>query len=275
LETLDARLATARGLRWMSEFERGRVLHVFERSANLANQRGEVLSIVDPEIGPGPFTVVLSHSFDFQSNWPQQAEIGMEGGLLRVGAHAIKVSTAEIWDPVPPWRSIGAERLSSLVETIESEMRASPIRPAIVFDPPPDSEDRAALAAFAERLAGLGPGLTPSGDDVLMGLIHAIFVRYPVERAAEASRVVDRAAVGRTTSLSAAWLNAAAAGEAGHLWHRMVRSASAGEDGGLRGAIRTILATGHTSGADALAGFVAGFPEFDGRAQGPPQRVSM
>jgi hypothetical protein len=38
----------------------------------------------------------------------------------------------------------------------------------------------------------------------------------------------------------------------------MVDAAGRGDEPGLRPAIRQILAAGHTSGADALAGFTAG-----------------
>src|SRR5205823_3021603 len=38
--------------------------------------------------------------------------------------------------------------------------------------------DSSALEAMVERLAGLGPGLTPSGDDVIGGMLFAVaFVR--------------------------------------------------------------------------------------------------
>jgi hypothetical protein len=90
-----------------------------------------------------------------------------------------------------------------------------------------------------------------------MGLMHAWYIRFAAEKAAGICRPVVGAA-GRTTTLSAAWLRSAAVGEAGEPWHRLVDAAGLGDEPGLRSAIRQILAAGHTSGADALAGFTAG-----------------
>ena len=254
---LAARLVTDRVLRWVSEPYDARVLHLFERSANLVNASGGVISIVNPEVGPGPFNLVLSQPLDMQRIVSIDDAITAAPGELQAGRLAIRLADAEVWDPVPPWRSI-ASSLAGLIGMIRSEMAVSEVQPAIGFDPPPDPDDPPGLESYTSRLAGLGPGLTPSGDDVLMGLMHAWFSRYPAGRAQTASEIVADAAVPRTTSLSAAWLRAAAAGEAGVLWHRLIAATAAGDERELRETIRRILATGHTSGADALAGFVAG-----------------
>ncbi len=58
-----------------------------------------------------------------------------------------------------------------------------------------------------------------------------------------------KTAVPRTTTLSANFLRAAAAGEAVWQWHDLVNGRSY--------AINQILAIGHTSGADAWAGFMS------------------
>ena len=266
MAALRAQVVSPRVLRWIIDFEAARVLHVFDRSANLVNDRGEVLSIVDPELGPGPFNLVLNESFDFKGRISPASEIDVGSGTLRVGSKgtlkvgtaAIRLSSAERWNPVPPWRSLGQESRTCLIETIGKAMAISPVQPAIPFEPPPDAGDTDALASYAGGLAGLGPGLTPSGDDVLMGWLHALFVLYPPEEARASAEVIAVSAAPRTTTLSAAWLYAAAAGEAGGLWHLVVESARTGDEPGLRDAIARILATGHTSGADALAGFAAG-----------------
>jgi len=64
---------------------------------------------------------------------------------------------------------------------------------------------------------------------------------------------------GRTTRISEAYLEAAAAGEAGEAWHRLLAilraDGAAGAADDLRAAVQCILAFGETSGADMLAGF--------------------
>lgn len=100
------------------------------------------------------------------------------------------------------------------------------------------------VAAATSRLAGLGQGVTPTGDDILMGLIFALWIWHP--KKAWIDLIVDTA-VPRTTSLSAAFLRAAGAGEATMHWHDLVN--------GLPDAPSNILDIGHSSGADAWAGF--------------------
>ena len=59
-----------------------------------------------------------------------------------------------------------------------------------------------------------------------------------------------------TTKVSAAYLRAAARGAAGQAWHRLVDALADANEGNLETSLRHISKTGHTSGADALAGFV-------------------
>jgi hypothetical protein len=90
----------------------------------------------------------------------------------------------------------------------------------------------------------LGKGLTPTGDDVLMGVIYGLWVWYPQR---DWIRLIVETAVPRTTSLSAAFLRAAEDGEATFHWHDLVN--------GRAGAVNQILSIGHSSGRDAWAGF--------------------
>jgi len=66
-------------------------------------------------------------------------------------------------------------------------------------------------------------------------------------------------AAGRTTALSAAWLRAAARGECGEMWHSLFGVILEGDEPAVCAAAAKITQQGHTSGSDALAGFVAIF----------------
>jgi hypothetical protein len=102
-------------------------------------------------------------------------------------------------------------------------------------------------------LIGLGPGLTPSGDDFLMGALAALAAVGQANIGAALGRAVVVAA-GRTSPLSASLLRAAAAGHVGENLHTMVAAIVAGD---ADGAIDAATRIGHTSGWDALAGAVA------------------
>ena len=112
-------------------------------------------------------------------------------------------------------------------------------------------------AAIAERIAGRGLGLTPSGDDLLTGMMHAITVwpRLAGEMgAAGVRRLMADAARPHTARISGAYLDAAAAGLASDPWHDLMQSVGTSH-ATIRAAVRRVLEVGETSGADALTGF--------------------
>ncbi|HXD12473.1 MAG TPA: DUF2877 domain-containing protein, partial [Anaerolineales bacterium] len=105
-------------------------------------------------------------------------------------------------------------------------------------------------------LAGLGAGLTPAGDDFIMGAIYAAWILHPFEVARGLAEEITDNAAPLTTSLSAAWLRSAGKGEAGILWHEFLDTLIDENTIQIQAAMDKILAVGETSGADALSGFI-------------------
>lgn len=103
-----------------------------------------------------------------------------------------------------------------------------------------------------EGLLGRGPGLTPSGDDVLAGYLVGA-AAYGVA-ADDVCRLVASQAAARTTTLSAALLRHAAAGETIPQVSGLL-DALAGRRP-LDRALAELLAVGHTSGAALAAGVI-------------------
>ena len=143
------------------------------------------------------------------------------------------------------------------------------------------------LDAAVRGLVGAGRGLTPSGDDALCGVLLALAsVEHPdAARALAALRAQLVPALGRTTSLSAALVAAAASGYAvpdvvrlvtllagagagrpGRAWPRQAAGAGRRRCRAIRSvdprpdrtaydlALEGVLAIGHTSGRDLLSG---------------------
>lgn len=102
----------------------------------------------------------------------------------------------------------------------------------------------------ARGLIGLGPGLTPSGDDLIGGAICAL---HAAGRSAQAKRLAAWAlplARVATNRISNAHLACAAEGECGEAVNDAIVALMAGAPTDLD----SIDAIGHTSGWDALAG---------------------
>jgi hypothetical protein len=109
-------------------------------------------------------------------------------------------------------------------------------------------------ASAIDALLGLGPGLTPSGDDFLAGVLVALrYLGAPDVAGAVAVELLPRSRQ-RTNEISHAHLAAAAGGEALAPLHDIL--AGLGIAGAFRGgaSLSAIDAIGHTSGWDALAG---------------------
>jgi hypothetical protein len=113
------------------------------------------------------------------------------------------------------------------------------------------TRDAAATARACAGLVGLGAGLTPSGDDFLVGFSAALrLTGHPL------ADVVARAgAEGCTTDLAAMFHHYAARGEYSQRIHslllRLVLGMTADD-------LAEALAWGATSGADCLFGVVCG-----------------
>jgi hypothetical protein len=121
--------------------------------------------------------------------------------------------------------------------------------------PSPGAQARADLSPQAGRgeasgLVGLGPGLTPSGDDFLSGALALLdALGMPQLHALLAQAVTEAAAL--TSPLSAGFLRAAADRHIGEYLHRAVASLITGD---VDAAIAVARRIGHSSGWDMLAG---------------------
>ena len=116
------------------------------------------------------------------------------------------------------------------------------------------------IARGTELLAGLGPGLTPAGDDFLLGFMARIWLEPALLPAAwtapDLCQHIAQTAAPRTTRLSRAWLIHAARGHFAEPWHDLVTALAANDKSAILHAGARILRIGATSGRDAMTGFL-------------------
>ncbi|OMP92085.1 DUF2877 domain-containing protein [Raoultella terrigena] len=111
--------------------------------------------------------------------------------------------------------------------------------------------------ADAETLIGLGPGLTPSMDDMLVGALAVLYCATPLR---ELPRKIKQLPPARTlqqltTTVSACYLLHASQGRFSTTLIHLLRHLAVGAHSTrTHHAIRHLLAHGHTSGADTLLG---------------------
>jgi len=258
----------------------GHVLAVFERACALRMSGGQVVALVEDGIGNGPLNVVLGSG---AAGWTGGLQVGgtvqWDGARLRIGPWALALDSAPTWEPRPDWdrlrgrRQAVARRLADLRRLALTA--APPDSLLALLSPLPEGTPDPVLAAAAGalpalragwqgsqsqlrraagRLAGLGRGLTPAGDDFLSGLLLWAWLAHPEPQRFGA--VLLEEAAPRTTTYSAALLQAAARGGCNVAWHRLLAALDQGPPTAVAQGVQDVLAYGHTSGADTLAGFL-------------------
>jgi hypothetical protein len=106
------------------------------------------------------------------------------------------------------------------------------------------ARDGAGMEAAAGRLCGLGPGLTPAGDDWLAGLLLALWLDEPASRRARLlRRAAHSVAERRTTRISRAFMECAVVGEADAAWQRLLAALAEDRSSVGRGAANKVLRT--------------------------------
>jgi hypothetical protein len=116
--------------------------------------------------------------------------------------------------------------------------------------------DVPAAADLTIELIGLGVGLTPSGDDYLVGLLAGLDATDDPVRGALATAIAAHADL-RTTTIGAAALRHAGAGAFAERLHDVLIAMAIGRLDDLATAIERATAYGSTSGGDTLVGLFA------------------
>ncbi|MDY2777747.1 MAG: DUF2877 domain-containing protein [Collinsella sp.] len=144
-------------------------------------------------------------------------------------------------------------RFSAVCHAAESLERIDPARL--------DAAERGMVQATA-YLLGRGLGLTPSGDDVLMGYGTALRYLHGAGSDAPSARffdAVEELAPGKTTAVSEAYLEAMCDGRANEDYIELLAALESGRTSDLDRCVARILKIGHTSGADGLLGLGTAF----------------
>jgi hypothetical protein len=270
---------------------RGKVIATFERSFYIETAPAALACVGGAALGLGPLNVLLDASKAHAmvvAKLVAESPVSASAETLAVGPLVFSFAGARRWEPARvaggaiarartrlalAAASLPPAGLAALVKVAFLDLAAQ--RHASAADP----LTAAALPAFAAlsgwltaafatdsrgaipdvpptvaTLIGLGPGLTPSGDDLVGGTLVAL---REAGRTAVAEALAAWAlplARRSTGTISFAHLRAAAAGEAAAAIHDVLVALAAGSDEALAAALAGVGGVGHSSGFDALAG---------------------
>lgn len=263
----------------------GSVLATFRHSFYCQSREGSLVCLGPMAIGAGPLNVVCAlpeptawEAGDLEPGAP----VKWDGQALRVDDRFVfSLTGARDWQPAPVPRDWDAGVLAQGLTALEARAAVlappdglGPLIPMLAKGPrsvavtPLARTARDGIVALAEwarvgegfppaaveTLIGLGPGLTPSGDDALGGALIAF---RALGRAGIAERLAAKAlprARQRTHAISLAHLACAADGQGTAALHETLAALCSPRARGLSRCLDAIAAIGHTSGWDALVG---------------------
>lgn len=236
-----------------------------------------MVTVAYEEVGNLPGGILLpSRVAPMRTLAPPGRRAWLEGGRLHLAGGVVALREAAIWDASleavsrrprdPGWscrwqeawqtlhRSIGGApasplwgRAADVVGRLVAAVRSGALGPAL---------------HEAARLVGLGPGLTPSGDDFITGLLIGMHCQpMDARQMAIVTALGDgvEALATRTTDVSRVYLGWAVRGRATERLRDVAAAINAPRRAGaLDAAIAAALYVGATSGADGLLGLLRG-----------------
>ena len=271
-----------------------KIISVFRRSLYVENTSGQFACIGAWSIGPGPLNALCEFPdcMDLRKKIAAKGRATIQNGFIQLGpSMGIDTSRREEWKPEPlpvDWDFGYVRRsLSFPVERIAKRgprEGLAPLVPYIVSGEEVSGEDFFQETSWKEiadcrnwlsdtlngqkslefsslnhKLVGLGPGLTPSGDDFWCGVMIALYALGYLEVLGKISSVILNQAAERTNKISCAHLACAARGQGAQALHEMISAMGMADEARLNSALCALDKIGHTSGWDSLAGIVCVF----------------
>ena len=234
-------------------------------------------------LGRGPLNVPCGGApRDWRSVVRPGSPASVRCGKLDVSGHVIAFHDAPVWSPGPgsfstcaSWvvgldlvsRALPAKlpdgglaaliRQQAVAGTLVEKAAWPAVRALSMWAALPEEDETELPVKAVCALLGLGPGLTPSGDDFLAGFMVALRAVGQVGRSSALSHVVSEN-LGLTSPLSAAHLGAAARCGLSEDLDDLLAAILAGDGAAIEANVAGLLSRSlHHSPWDALAGITA------------------
>jgi len=280
----------------------GLIHSIFQRVINITVLENRLISLVGQEIGQGPLNILtnIPNHINLSTIGIKKGDIVTRiGESIVIGENVIVISTqwTELWEPkrkfqanLQPLKAIMAnievmrdfalasDHLSGLGELIPfthinglkdskteklgsvSQLALPHISSMLKAIKSGHSHD---IIRITKNLVGLGPGLTPAADDMLIGLM--ISMLYISENFNETSidvKKINKDIIsiisGRTTIISEEFLREASVGKVNEAVASLMEKLLTSKQRELENSVRKVLDLGGTSGTDTVFGVILG-----------------
>ena len=234
-------------------------------------------------LSAGPINVVLTSIDQFNIVTPDADVFFVDDGIVIGDQLRVKLSGTPVWKPQPvDWSEktlaqglfdldmlcLGRNPDQGLSRLVWPSVSSSVLSPELeraqpVFNSLTDwlRQAMTAKSSFLPpneiiNLLGLGPGLTPSGDDFLVGFLVALSIIDRQDLMSGICQIIQPLINELTGPISSLHILAAIDGEASEVLHKALNSILVGGRDEISQCINSVSVAGHTSGWDALAGAI-------------------
>lgn len=233
-----------------------RVHAVFARAINIEGADGRLLTLHEPGPLRAPFAAAVERVASLRGQRPG-APVAIEPGSIRLPGLLLAWEQATSVDCAVATSPPGLDR------AVVDALRRLDIRHAPGLDSPRGvaaraslsaaigSRDASRLIAAASDLLGLGEGVTPAGDDCLVGVLAVLHAVGRLVGTPGLVPAVARAAADRTTAVGREFVIHALAGRFSEPVLAVLRARTAPE---AAAAAALLACLGATSGGDTLTG---------------------
>lgn len=242
----------------------GRVHSIFERAVNirLEGQAGGLLTMLCSEIDILP-AYLITHAPG--GSWGRLMQVNdsllFTGEAIYIRNEPIigQITQAKLWE-----RLSDAELTAHIKPEIDLIILGCKLAESYLSKNSPPSISFPVMPQPLNplELIGLGPGLTPSGDDFLAGVLHGMIFMEKLRgiknpRLPEITQLITNN-LHKTGEISRHFLSYAVAGEWGRNTEDFLIAITENETRKLQNAIDRKLSIGATSGADEIRGCIYG-----------------
>jgi len=240
----------------------------FQHTLNLQLADGILLSLVSANNSlnhPDALRIAVPDDHD----WRATPEVNLHQDVFMAPDWQCAMHTAAVWQPVISGR-INTSALPFLSQRLREWCQQHNVVSALQLQPDdvtgrPVSIDRddsaSTLSLMADKIIGFGGGLTPDGDDYLVGYLAALSSSPHRLMTSHRQRLatVIKPRLNRTNDISRHYLRRAVEGHFSESLCRLLAVLSTSySPQNLRHAAEGVMAFGTASGADCMAGFLHG-----------------
>lgn len=249
----------------------GKVHSVFRKAINIIYDDGNMISLLVKGMDNCPFSIFVD--IDDFNVWKVLAgeDVWFHKDRIFIGSYILDISKVEQYSLKRGRYTKNSKVLERNLQTLKNSIdinkdennfnrmafqmvldRTTLLKTACM------KEDKEEIIRASRSLLGLGQGLTPSGDDVLMGVFLVLGLNNsPTKRLEIILTKILEGQEGETTDVSYHGLLRASMGFYRYVLVEMVEELFNNDE--IEANIRKILAIGHTSGRDLLYGIFTGF----------------